>query len=101
MESPGILFLAEQEMFLFCTKWPDRFGTHRGCLPASSWSGCESEHSSQYSAEVKNNWRYTSIPSIHLHGVQRRIRGGYRRGHQGAQLGGVVMLVSHCLYHNY
>jgi len=29
----------------------------------------EPDHSPQSSAEVKNTWRYTSIPPIRLHGV--------------------------------
>jgi hypothetical protein len=33
------------------------------------WSGCEADHSPPCSAEFKNEWSYTSIPRIHLHGV--------------------------------
>jgi len=38
--------------------------------------GREAGHSPLYSAEVKNAWRYTSTPTIRLHGVVLRWRTG-------------------------
>jgi hypothetical protein len=35
-------------------------------------TGHEADHSSPYSAEVKNAWSYTSTPPIRLHGVVLR-----------------------------
>jgi hypothetical protein len=32
--------------------------------------GCEADHSSPSSAEVKNAWSYTSTPPVRLHGVE-------------------------------
>jgi len=36
--------------------------TTRGSLQGIQWSGCEADHSPVVSAEVKNEWSYTSNP---------------------------------------
>jgi len=41
---------------------------YRGLSPRIKQLGCEDDHSSPSSAEVKNTWSYTSI-SIRLYGV--------------------------------
>jgi len=41
----------------------------RGLSLGLKWPGREANHSPQSSAEVRNAWRYTSTPSIYLHGV--------------------------------
>jgi hypothetical protein len=33
--------------------------------------GLEADHSHPFNAEVKNEWRYTYIPPVCLHGVHR------------------------------
>jgi hypothetical protein len=35
---------------------------HKATSPAVKWPGCEADHSPSSSAEVKNEWRYTSTP---------------------------------------
>ena len=40
-------------------------------LPWSKRLGVVVSHSPPYTAEVKNEWSYTSTPSICLHGVDR------------------------------
>jgi hypothetical protein len=37
--------------------------------PGVKWLGCEADHSSPSSAEVKNVWSYTSTPGLCFHGV--------------------------------
>jgi len=46
-------------------------------LPAAAFPGlerpgCKADHSPPTSAEVKNEWRYTSAPSVCLHNVYRK-----------------------------
>jgi hypothetical protein len=38
-------------------------------LPGLKWLGHEADHSLPSSAEVKNEWSYTSTPTTRLHGV--------------------------------
>jgi len=51
------------------------FGAHAAFYPlgtGGSYSGCKATgayRSPPYSAEVKNGWRYISIPLIRLHGM--------------------------------
>jgi len=43
-----------------------------GCkcpFPGAKWPGSEIDHSSPHSAEVKNEWWYTSTPLARRHGV--------------------------------
>jgi len=35
------------------------------------WPGHEADHSCPPSAEVRNEWRYTSTPAIYLYGADR------------------------------
>jgi hypothetical protein len=37
--------------------------------PGAKRPGRETDHSPPFNAKVKNVWNYTSIPTIHLHGV--------------------------------
>jgi hypothetical protein len=41
------------------------------CFPGVKRPGHEANHSSPSSAKVKNEWSYTSTPSVCLHGVDR------------------------------
>jgi len=40
-----------------------------GSYPGVKRPGREADHSPPSSPEVKNMWRYTSTPPIHLHGM--------------------------------
>jgi len=44
---------------------------YRVSLPAIRRLACEAVHSLPHSATVKNDWSYTSTPSIYLHGMDR------------------------------
>ena len=60
-------------------KYPDRlwgpsgflFNGRRGSFPVIWRPACDAEHSLPSSADVKNEWSYTSTPPIYLHGVDR------------------------------
>ena len=62
----------------FSPKYSDRrwgprillFNGYRGSFPGLKRAGRE-VHSPAFSAGVKNEWSYTSVPSVHLHGVDR------------------------------
>ena len=41
-------------------------------FPGAKWPGREIDHSSPYSAEVKNEWGYTSTPLARRHGVDSK-----------------------------
>jgi hypothetical protein len=43
---------------------------YRGSVPRVKWPGSEVYHSLPSSAEVKNEWSYTSTPPTCLHGVE-------------------------------
>lgn len=61
------------------SKYPDRllglpnflFGGYRGFSSEVKWSGRDVDQSPPSSAEIKNEWRYTSAPPLCLHGVRR------------------------------
>ena len=40
-------------------------------FPGAKWPGHDVDHSSLSSAEVKNEWSYTSAPSICIHRIDR------------------------------
>jgi hypothetical protein len=42
---------------------------YRDSFPGVEWLGCEGYHSSPSSAEVKNEWNYTSTAPVSLHGM--------------------------------
>jgi len=47
------------------------FSGNRGYFPVVERSGCGVDHSPPSSAEFKNEWSYTSAPTIRHHGVDR------------------------------
>ena len=68
-----------EEKMLFSPKGPDRLwgppslllNGHWGSLLGVKRSEREVDHTSPPSAEVKNEWRYTSTPPIRLDGKMR------------------------------
>jgi hypothetical protein len=48
------------------------FNGYRGSFPGQKRLGHEVDSSSPSSAEVKNEWSYTSTPHIRLHGMDRK-----------------------------
>jgi hypothetical protein len=38
-------------------------------FPGVKWPGCEGDHLTASSGEVKNAWSYTSTPSVRINGV--------------------------------
>jgi hypothetical protein len=46
------------------------FNGYQGLFPELKLPGCEADRSPPSRAEVKNEWRYTSIPPICFHGAE-------------------------------
>jgi hypothetical protein len=74
-----VLFILWTRDFFSFPKRPDRlwgppsllFNGYRGTFPEVKWPEREVNHSSPSSAEIKNEWSYTSAPHICLHGMER------------------------------
>jgi hypothetical protein len=74
---PGVRFPTRAGVFfIFTTASRPALGAHPPSYPVGTGVkrlGLEAEHSSPYSAGVKNEWRCTSNPPIRLHGVMQWI----------------------------
>jgi hypothetical protein len=64
LDDPGFETLWGEKGFLF-------FNEYQGSFPEVNQPRREADHSTLSGAETKKEWRYTSTPPIHLHGVDR------------------------------
>jgi len=78
MDGPGLEYRQGQEIFIF-RKYLDRYwgplcllsNGYRGYCTGIKRPGRDADHSPSFSAEVKNEWSYTSTSPVCLHGVDR------------------------------
>ena len=75
----GVSTLVKGKNFFSSPNRPERlwvplslhYDGYRGSFSGVKWPGHKYDHSPRSSAEVKNEWSYTSAPPIRFHGVEK------------------------------
>jgi len=76
---------------------PDRFWRSPSLL-SNGYQGCEADHSSPSSAEVKDAWSYTSTPPIIFHGVGCSVKIKHKNMYNFVW---IITLYYYCYYYYY